>query len=105
MAEPAPFDSTVTRRPERRHSASDPLGVLLEVALASRLGAAAVIDWYVRRGGIDRLCFFPDSAVNWELGRTFRGGVLDAVSHSGRGSGAVSSRHWLDDVVELVAKG
>jgi hypothetical protein len=51
------------------------LGFLLEVALALRIMAAGAVEWYVRRGGSDRLCLFPDTWNYWELARTIRMGA------------------------------
>jgi 4-amino-4-deoxy-L-arabinose transferase-like glycosyltransferase len=51
------------------------LPLILEIALAVRVIAADAVEWYVRRGGTDRLCVFPDTRIYWELARTIRAGA------------------------------
>jgi 4-amino-4-deoxy-L-arabinose transferase-like glycosyltransferase len=51
------------------------LPALLEVAFALRVLAAGAVERYVRRGGADRLCLFPDAWSYWELARTIRLGA------------------------------
>jgi 4-amino-4-deoxy-L-arabinose transferase-like glycosyltransferase len=51
------------------------LAFLLELALLLRVLAADAVEWYVRRGGADRLCLFPDTNIYWELARTIRLGT------------------------------
>jgi 4-amino-4-deoxy-L-arabinose transferase-like glycosyltransferase len=48
---------------------------LLELALALRVLAAEAVEWYVRRGGPDRLCLFPDTDIYWELACAIRAGT------------------------------
>ncbi len=69
MAEPVLPDSVVAARLQRWACAPGLLVVLLELALALRVLAAEAIEWYVRRGGSDRLCLFPDTNIYWELAR------------------------------------
>jgi 4-amino-4-deoxy-L-arabinose transferase-like glycosyltransferase len=75
MAEPAIPDSVVVARKGRWPSAVGMLLVVLEAALALRVLAAGVVEWYVRRGGPDRLCLFPDTNIYWELARAIRAGA------------------------------
>jgi 4-amino-4-deoxy-L-arabinose transferase-like glycosyltransferase len=75
MAEPVHSNSVVAARPRRWPSALGLLLVLLELALALRVLAAEAVEWYVRRGGVDRLCLFPDTNIYWELARAIRAGA------------------------------
>lgn len=74
MAEPVLPDHVVGARRWlfRFSSAPGMLWVVLELALALRVLAAEAIEWYVRRGGPDRLCLFGDTKIYWELARAIR---------------------------------
>ncbi len=72
MAEAALPDSVVAVRQRRWPRRLGLLAVLLEVALTLRVLAAEAVEWYVRQGGLDRLCLFPDTNVYWELARAIR---------------------------------
>jgi len=74
MAEPDLADSVVPVRPRHWACAPGLLVALLECALALRVAAAVAIEWYVRRGGSDRLCLFDDTKIYWELARAIRAG-------------------------------
>jgi hypothetical protein len=50
------------------------LAVVIEIALALRVVAADVVEWYVRHGGQARLDLFPDTDIYWELARAIRAG-------------------------------
>jgi 4-amino-4-deoxy-L-arabinose transferase-like glycosyltransferase len=50
------------------------LALVLEIALALRVAAADVVEWFVRSGSSLRLDLFPDSNVYWELARAIRAG-------------------------------
>jgi 4-amino-4-deoxy-L-arabinose transferase-like glycosyltransferase len=75
MAEPVLPDSIAAARQGRSGRAPGTLMVVIEIALAVRILAAQAIEWYVRRGGSDRLCLFPDTDIYWELARTIRAGA------------------------------
>ena len=51
------------------------LAVILQVALGLRIVAADAVDLYVRSGGPDQLCVFPDTTIYWGLARTIRAGT------------------------------
>jgi len=51
------------------------LAAVLAVALASRVVAACVVQWFVQRSGRAWLCVFPDTAYYWLLARTIRTGT------------------------------
>jgi 4-amino-4-deoxy-L-arabinose transferase-like glycosyltransferase len=53
--------------------------LLLEVALGLRVLAADCLDLYVRRGGANRLCLFPDTRAYWDLARSIRSGEPYAI--------------------------
>ncbi len=72
MAEAASPDSVIGARRKRWPRGLGLLAVLLELALALRVLAAEAVEWYVRRGGLDRLCLFPDTKIYWELARAIR---------------------------------
>jgi 4-amino-4-deoxy-L-arabinose transferase-like glycosyltransferase len=65
-------DSVVVAHPRRWPCAPGLLVVLLEFALVLRVLAAGAVEWYVQRGGSDRLCLFPDTNIYWELARAIR---------------------------------
>jgi hypothetical protein len=50
------------------------LATVLEVALFLRIAAALAVEWYVRRGGGDRVCMFPDAEYYWILAGTILDG-------------------------------
>jgi 4-amino-4-deoxy-L-arabinose transferase-like glycosyltransferase len=49
---------------------------VLEAALIVRVLAADVVQWYVQRQGIPRVCLFPDAEYYWSLARSIRSGSL-----------------------------
>ena len=49
---------------------------VLEAALAARVLAACVVQWYVDRGPVPRICVFPDAEYYWALASTIREGTL-----------------------------
>jgi 4-amino-4-deoxy-L-arabinose transferase-like glycosyltransferase len=79
MAEPTPPDSVCaparTWTPAALVAALASLALLLEVALGLRVVAANLLDLYVRRGGADQLCLFPDTRIYWDLARSIRAGA------------------------------
>jgi 4-amino-4-deoxy-L-arabinose transferase-like glycosyltransferase len=72
MAEAVLPDSVVFARQSRWSSAPAVLWIVLELALFVRVLTAEAVEWYVRRGGPDRLCLFPDTNIYWELARAIR---------------------------------
>jgi 4-amino-4-deoxy-L-arabinose transferase-like glycosyltransferase len=52
---------------------------ILELALFTRLAAAAAVEWYVRRRGTPLVCVFGDAQYYWALARTIREGTLYEV--------------------------
>ena len=48
--------------------------LVLEIALALRVAAADLVEWFVRRSGQARLDLFPDTNIYWELARAIRDG-------------------------------
>ncbi|MFI5459551.1 MAG: ArnT family glycosyltransferase [Isosphaerales bacterium] len=79
MAEPTPPDPVPP--PPRVRGWRDALAglaslaLVLAVALGLRVLAADLVELYVRRGGPNRLCVFPDTAIYWQLARTIRTGA------------------------------
>jgi hypothetical protein len=51
------------------------LGQIVETALFLRVVAAIAVEWYIRRGGSDRICLFPDAEYYWSLATTIRQGA------------------------------
>jgi hypothetical protein len=49
---------------------------VLEVALVARVLAACVVQWYVDRGSMPRICVFADAEYYWILAGTMREGTL-----------------------------
>ena len=49
---------------------------VLEAALAARVLAACVVQWYVDHGPTPRICIFPDAEYYWALASTIREGTL-----------------------------
>jgi len=49
--------------------------LVLEVALGLRVLGADLVEIYVRRGGQDGLCVFPDTVIYWQLARTIHTGA------------------------------
>jgi hypothetical protein len=79
MAERMPVDSVqgpaLAGRRNRVVGRLASLALVLEVALGLRVLAADAVEWYVRRGGADRLCLFADTRIYWELARKVRAGA------------------------------
>ncbi len=50
------------------------LVLVLEVALALRMAAADLVEWFVRGRGQARLDLLPDTDIYWELARALRAG-------------------------------
>jgi len=79
MAEPSPVDSVPepvrAGRARRVVARLASLVLVLEVALGLRVIAADAVEWYVRRGGANQLCLFPDTRYYWELARNIRAGA------------------------------
>ncbi len=68
---PAPPDTGPGGRPAMGWLS---LAIVLEVALALRVGAADLVEWYVRGRGQARLDLLPDTDIYWELARALRAG-------------------------------
>ena len=47
---------------------------VLAVALALRVLAAGVLQWFVQKNVPNRLCVFPDTQYYWQLAKTIRAG-------------------------------
>jgi 4-amino-4-deoxy-L-arabinose transferase-like glycosyltransferase len=82
MADPIRPDSLASRADTGRAENSRhwltwllSLPIVLELALAVRVTSANLVEWYVRRAGVDRICVFDDTRYYWELARTIRLGV------------------------------
>src|SRR5438034_1168307 len=82
IAPPGSLTSTGTACATLSGSAS--LVAVLAVALASRVLAAGVVEWFVRNSRTARLCVFPDTAYYWLLARTIRTGSSYEVVEWGR---------------------
>jgi 4-amino-4-deoxy-L-arabinose transferase-like glycosyltransferase len=50
------------------------LVAVLAVALALRLLAAGVLQWFIQKNVPNRLCVFPDTEYYWQLAKTIRSG-------------------------------
>lgn len=51
------------------------LALILEIGLGLRVLAADAVEWYVRLGGSESLCLFPDTKIYWLLARTICAGA------------------------------
>jgi 4-amino-4-deoxy-L-arabinose transferase-like glycosyltransferase len=56
-----------------------PLAAVLASALAARMLAGCLFQWFVARSGTARLCVFPDTEYYWLLARTIRAGAAYEV--------------------------